>query len=227
MKDHPVDLDSSKEGWYEDPEYAAEFEPILWLIMEENDIRMDPTLNAETQVRNGEVGVLKADFWKWGVRLNWSTQWMKGIPPHHYRVLFNHEEVGILSPYELVRTCWKCRLGDPREGREWKPEMYYVRGIHPEAPPELPWCLPAHRCRGPLYEGKLLGTCGEIDWHAYTIPRGQLQVDAAEALAVKANKDSLASTMAVPYNPSSQLKAQDIGAGAPSGGLFDATGSPI
>lgn len=215
----------------EDPEYSREFEPILWLLMEEHDMRVDPTMSAEKQRVSGDIGVLTTEFGNWRVALNWSSQWNQGVPPHHYAVTWvgkfgdtSEQEVACLSPYFLARTCPFCKLGNPRpDGREFDMRWMFLHAYMPynpingqPTPPDLAAVAPAHRCRGPYYDGRLLGTCQQFDWFGTGVfdsmgrgPREMLQLDAAEALAKATDKDRYATDMAVPDDLEALGLAQD------------------
>ena len=63
------------DGWEDqESDYADAFEPALWLIMEKQDIRMDPTLSKEEQLSNRDIGILSHSFWKWTIHVKWSTR---------------------------------------------------------------------------------------------------------------------------------------------------------
>ena len=196
-------------SWLEDPEFAREFIPIQMLFLQRNHVTIDPTMSAERQKASADQGLFEIRFKPWVVYLNWSTQWQGRIPPHHYAVEFHGETLGILSPFALVRTCWKCRLGSPRVGSTWWPGLMYVRSVHPKAPPRWPWVRPAYPCWGPLENSYLIRTCGEMDWWARTIDRELVQRDAAEALAIEAETDSYASDMLGRDDPHSPGLARD------------------
>ena len=219
----PQDIDSGR--YSEDPEYSDEFEPIYWLLMEYHDIRMDPTLSMDKQMEGAEIGLLTVDFAPWSATINWSTTWQEGLPPHNYRVKYRGEAVAVMSPYLLVRTCPFCRLGDPRVNGLWDPAGLFLHTYCPRHPitgqetrKDFPAVAPAHACRGPAYQGKLLGTCRQFDWFGTGIllgsgemsPREVLQRDAAEALAVRTNKDKFAQDFAQPYNYDALKQVSDI-----------------
>jgi len=217
----------------EDPEYSREFEPVLWLVLEDHDIRMDPTIPLEKQRETQDIGLLSSRFWHWQVSINWSTQWNEGVPPHHYRVRYKGEEVAVMSPYFLFRTCPFCRLGDPCRNGEYDISWLFLYRYCPRHPitgqetvRDLPACAPAHACRGPYWEGRLLGTCRRFDWFGPGMllgsqgldPRQVFQRDVAEELAVRTNKDRLAVEMAQPDDRTSPLLASDIGKYDPTTG---------
>lgn len=205
------DTDLDDGGWEEDPEYSDEFEPALWILLERYDIQMDPTLSFEDSMAGRDIGVLTAKFWKWTISLNWQTVWARHIPPHHMAVEFDGTEVGIISPWLTLRTCWKCRRGNPI-GRDGK---YSENGlwVYSKQIGRVPAVLPAHPCPGRLQkvgEEVVRIPCGEYDWYASFVSREQFQRDAAEEVAKDTNDDTLAQEMAVVHDPSGQEKPRYV-----------------
>ncbi len=190
------------DGWEDqESDYADAFEPALWLIMEKQDIRMDPTLSKEEQLSNRDIGILSHSFWKWTIHVNWSTTWAQKIPPHHMAVHFNGVLVGIISPFLTIRTCWSCRLGDPTRTPGGQParngydeKWFYI--TYPGSTIKLPAVYPAHPCP----------ECGAYDWFANTVEIEQFQRDAAEHLAVATGDDVHATDMRVTHDPRGEGK---------------------
>ena len=217
----------------EDPEFSREFEPVFWMLSEVHDIKMDPTLSAEKQRESANIGLLSHEWGNWRVSLNWSTHWNEDIPPHHYRVEWASkfsktakEPVAVLSPYFLYRTCPFCRAGDPRAGGNfdirrlrmatWIPRHPLTGG---PTPPDLPACAPAHACRGPFYDGKLLGTCRQFDWFGEGIflgsaaigPREVFQRECSEELERLTNETGISGKFQTPDDHAAAAAASDIG----------------
>jgi len=193
------------EDEYEDePDFADAFEPALWLLLHQHDITMDPTLSKEDQLKGREIGVLEASFWKWKIFVNWQTKWAQVIPPQHMAVHFNGEQVGIISPYLTVRTCWNCRLGDPTRSpggggpanNGFDEDSYYIKTptaqllMNPDLPRRIPAVYPAYPCP----------RCKQYDWFARSITIEQFQRDAAEHLAVETGEDEIATDMRVTHD---------------------------
>lgn len=138
-----LDPSVPEDEYEEDPEYADIFEPALWLILQNHDINLDPTIDygktRSEQLAKAQLGVLYHSFGNWNIAVNWQTLWAQSIPPHHFAVHFcakyegsksrastGEVLVGIMSPYFLLRTCWQCRLGDPiGPDGDWNEERYY------------------------------------------------------------------------------------------------------
>lgn len=198
-----VDVDSDDGGWHEDPEISDEFEPAYWIICETHDIRMDPTIAPDKARATADLGVFTAQFGRWSIYLNWQTRWAQQIPPHHLLVEYNGTPVGIISPFLILRACWKCGRGQPiRDGRftedaYWARLQPAMRALHPDWPERIPAVLPAHPCP----------RCGEHDWWgnsgligAHLATREDFQRDAAEEVARLTNTDALAREMAVVHS---------------------------
>ena len=208
-----VDI-SDDDQWEDSPEYSDEFEPALWVIHHQHDIRMDPTIDAgktkQERLAMAQLGVLWARFGLWNIAVNWQTQWAQTIPPHHMAVEYKGELVGILSPYLLMRTCWKCRRGNPlRSDGAWDERGYYaylpkvMRVARPELAPRAPAVLPAHPCPA---KG-----CGAWDWFGsrdgeVVVRREDFQRDAAEAIADISGNHRLAVSMRQQHDPETGLQ---------------------
>ena len=218
-----VDLishDMDDGGWTDTPEVSDEFEPAFWVILQTNDISFDPTLSKEQAAKTVDLGVLTAHFRPWEIHLNWSTGWAQKIPPHHMAVLWQGIEQAIISPYLIVRTCWKCRRGSPRgPDGSWDEERMWIRPTPeqllqaPDLPQRLPAVMPAYPCPGgqqwyPLLRQYRQVRCGEYDWFGRNARREQFQFDAALAAGkiVRAeeglpDEDRLVNDMLIKHHP--------------------------
>lgn len=229
-KTHTVDFVSAQdiaEGRIlEDPEYSQIWETVFWLLTTEHSIKADPTLPLLKQQEGAQSGIIDLRFWHWHVSVNWDERWNQGIPPHHYRVRYKGDEVAVMSPYFLVRTCPFCRLGDPWSRGQYRPEGLYLWAHCPRnprtggaTPHDFPAVLPAHPCRGPAYDGRLLNTCRQLDWFGSGLLLGSqglepwevFQRDCAEELAKRENMNKLA----VDYSTPDHIENAQL-AGAPA-----------
>ena len=193
-----LDTNLDDGSWEEDPEISDEFEPCLWVVMQQNDITMDPTMSAEDSLRGSNIGILSASFGKWTIFVNWQLKWSQVIPPHHVGVEYDGELKGVISPYLTMRTCWHCRRGNPlnsdgvyNDAGYW---VYPPKGFlakYPFMPNKWPAVYPANPCPD----------CGEYDWFAATIEREALQRDAAEETARLTEIDKLAMDMRIKHDP--------------------------
>ena len=188
------DLDDG--SWDELPEISDEFEPGLFIVMEQYDISMDPTMGNDQAMRNRDLGVLGASFGivddsrkQWSILVNWQTVWADRIPPHHMGVAYDGQPVGIISSFLTMRACWKCALGQPIVNGEYSDDGYYRPGG------KIPWVLPAHPCP----------RCKEYDWWGtgtsiiggIQARREDFQRSAAEHLERMTGKEGVADSMSM------------------------------
>uniref|UniRef100_A0A6M3J2R5 Uncharacterized protein n=1 Tax=viral metagenome TaxID=1070528 RepID=A0A6M3J2R5_9ZZZZ len=185
-----VSTEEADDGsWLEDPEVSPEFWPVHMIWLAQNNVVMDPTLSEQKQRESANIGLQVIKWDSWEVAINMSTQWHGKIPPEHFSVEFAGTLVGILSPFQQVRTCWHCGLGSPRAGDSFRRDRMFVYSVFPklrngqDMPRCLPFVLPAHACRGPLKDGLLRRTCGAFDWFGLTVTREEFKRSAEERLA--------------------------------------------
>ena len=214
-------------NYFEDPEYSNTYLPVQGLIFEGHDIVMDATLSKDEQIRSADIGLLFAEFGPWKISSNWSPQWHGGVPPNHYLVNYNGTNVACMSPFMYPRTCPDCKHGDPWDGRRYHGERLYMKYWIPTfpltggpTPDMLPAVCAALPCRGPFDpgSGKLLGTCGGMDWWGGGIllgsaglePAEVFQRDCAEELARITGDNHLAITMNQPDDYASAASARSI-----------------
>jgi len=131
-----------EDDYDEDPEFSDLFEPALWLVHEQYDIRLDPTVDYKKTVGermdSANLGVLQHTFGNWRIYVNWQTVWAQKIPPHHMAVEFGSRGlggerrsstvwslVGIISPYLTMRACWNCARGNPIVNGQYDDNGYY------------------------------------------------------------------------------------------------------
>lgn len=215
-------------NYYEDPEYSRSYLPVQGLIFEDHDIVMDGSLSKDQQIAAADIGLLHTAFGRWKIASNWSPKWHDGVPPNHYLVNYNGQDVACMSPFMFPRTCPFCRYGDPWTGTRYQVQRLYMKHWipnHPQTgyptPDMLPAVAVAHACRGPFdtASGKLLGTCRMLDWYGGGILLGSMglepaevfQRECAEELARRTNVDSLAIEFSTPDDYSSAASARDIG----------------
>jgi hypothetical protein len=180
------DMDSG--DWVKHDDYASEFEPALSIIMNTQiDLAFDPTKVGDEAKKSSNVGLLKARWSFWKIVLNFQRQWEGNIPPWHLGVAWKDKPVGILSPLQRARTCWKCGVFG------WEPMPAEKRLANPSLPARVPRCPVRRPCPGHpnLVPGttQVLGwtKCGMLDWwgdqEAFgSVSRFQFQVSAKERL---------------------------------------------
>jgi hypothetical protein len=222
----PDEVDAG--AYYEDPEYSNTYLPVQGLIFESHDIVMDATLSKDEQIRSADIGLLFYEFGSWKIASNWSQKWHEGVPPNHYLVNYRGTNVACMSPFMYPRTCPECRHGDPWDGRRYHGERLYMKHWiprHPQTGAPTPDMLPAvavaHRCRGPFDKGsgKLLGTCGGMDWFGSGIllgsgqlePAAVFQRECAEELARITGDNDIADEFSAADDYASAANARDIG----------------
>ena len=77
--------------------------------------------------------------------------------------------------------------------------------------------LPAHQCRGPAFDGRLLNTCRQLDWFGSGVLLGSqglepwevFQRDCAEELARRENQNKLA----VDYSTPDHIESAQLAGG--------------
>lgn len=126
---------------------------------------VDPTISSKKQIDAGlDQGVLKGKFDKWEVQLNWRPVWTGKIPPRHLRVLWNGEEIGVLSPYMTARTCPTCGLGG------WRDKSRKIGLVIPSQP---------------------CPRCHTSDWKGSVVTEDDFEKDCAAWLAIHNADDTL------------------------------------
>lgn len=211
------DMEDSGE-WIDHGPFSEVIEPVLWCMLNEMDVTFDPTITTDKALELSQPGlrVVKVDN-LWTCTVNWTREWVDGLPPYHVGAVYKDVDVGVLSVLLNVRTCPICKVGGYhvtsaehalRTGRGRKqvprcvPTEWFVTNGKPVRP-----CPGRPRA---VVDGKVLSwqECGGFDWYAHEkglqVTMWKLQ-DAAAARAADNDGDSdhLYGEMSAEDNPPS------------------------
>ena len=132
------------------------------------NIEVDMGMTKEAGKKNMEVGLFTARWENWAATLNWKKRKIEKLPEDYIGIRFADVDVGIIGPYDDMRTCWNCDLTGFQDPAQ-----------------KVPWVVPGDYCP----------RCNQLDWWGRTVYPEDFTEAACAMLADKTKRATLYDAM--------------------------------